>query len=79
MNGIFDNRLRHPIEFLAAVVLGGLAALLFCAPSIVFPLMPGLAERVATAFAALALYRGWEGLRLLRSARDNNLAKSCGD
>jgi conjugative coupling factor TraD (TOL family) len=69
LNGIFDNRLRHPIEFLAAVVLGGLAALLFCAPSIVFPLMPGLAELLATAFAALALYRGWEGLRLLRYRR----------
>ena len=69
MKGIFDNRLRHPIEFLAAVVLGQLAALLLYAPRTVFPLMPGLAELVAAAFAALALYRGWEGLRLLRYRR----------
>lgn len=69
MNSIFDNRLRHPIEFLAAVVLAGLAALLFYAPHAVFPLMPGLAEIVAVAFSALALFRGWEGLRLIRYRR----------
>ena len=69
MNGIFDNRLRHPIEFLAAVVLAGLAALLFYAPHAVFPLMPGLSEIVAAVFSALALYRGWEGLRLIRYRR----------
>ena len=47
MNGIFDNRLRYPVEFVAAAVLGGLGALLLAAPHTVFPLMPGLDSKEA--------------------------------
>ena len=51
MHAIFDNRLRHPIEFLAATVLAGLTALLVYVPQTVFPLMPDLSRAVAAVFA----------------------------
>lgn len=63
---MLDNRLRTTVEFLPAVVLTGLATLLFLRPTAFFPLMPDLSRMTALAFAGLGMWRGWQGIRLLR-------------
>lgn len=63
---MLDNRLRATVEFLPAVVLTGLAALLLLWPAAFFPLMPDLARMTALAFVSLGAWRGWQGLKLLR-------------
>ena len=63
---MLDNRLRTTVEFLPAVVLTGLATLLFLRPTAFFPLMPDLSRMTALAFVGLGVWRGWQGFRLLR-------------
>ncbi len=66
---VFDNRLRPVVEYLPAVVLLGLSWILFYSPQIIFPLMPGLGTIFAATFALIGLWRGWQGLKIVRYQR----------
>ena len=66
MSEYFDNRLRPAFEFFPATVLGGTALALWQDAHWLLPIMPGLASTMAGVFAALALWRFWQGLKILR-------------
>lgn len=66
MSEYFDNRLRPAFEFFPAVVLGATAIALWKDAGQLIPVMPGLATTTAAVFGALALWRGWQGLKILR-------------
>ena len=66
MSEYFDNRLRPAFEFFPAAVLGGTAVALWQDAQWLLPIMPGVASTMAGIFAALALWRFWQGLKILR-------------
>lgn len=66
MSEYFDNRLRPAFEFFPATVLGGTALALWQDAYWLLPVMPGVASTMAGIFAALALWRFWQGLKILR-------------
>lgn len=66
MSEYFDNRLRPAFEFFPAAVLGGTALALWLDAASLIPMMPGVASTMACVFAALAAWRTWQGLRILR-------------
>ena len=66
---VFDNRLRPVVEYLPAVVLLGFSWILFQSPQFIFPLLPGLGNIFAVAFALLGLWRGWQGMAIVRYQR----------
>ena len=66
MSEYFDNRLRPAFEFFPATVLGGTALALWQDAQWLLPVMPGVASTMAGIFAALALWRFWQGLKILR-------------
>ncbi len=66
MSEYFDNRLRPAFEFFPATVLGGTALALWQDAYWLLPIMPGVASTMAGIFAALALWRFWQGLKILR-------------
>ena len=66
MDSPFDNRLRHPIEAAPAMALAAASVVLLAYPSTCSPLIPDMAKWIGAAGLPLALWRGWQALRVIR-------------
>ena len=62
----FDNRLRFAFEFVPVTVCTSAAIVLFCNPVTVYPILPVASEAFGGVLIALAAWRTYQGVRLLR-------------